>query len=115
MLRSVFAAIAQWLRSHCAAGAQTLRSGCAALRSFITQRCAVGAQPLRSKTRVRNGCVIVITQPLRSHYAQGNLLMLSRLPGHALAGHINPGQYRGSFVSLVFLFMLMFTSIPNGP
>jgi hypothetical protein len=42
---------------------------------FITQRYAVGAQPLRSETRVRNGCVIVITQPLRSHYAQGNLLM----------------------------------------
>jgi hypothetical protein len=74
-LRSGCAAIAQRVRSHCAAGEQTLRSGCAALRSFITQRYAVGAQPLRSETSVRNGCVFFITQSLRSQYAQGNLLM----------------------------------------
>ncbi len=84
-LRSGCAAIAQRVRSHCAAGAQTVRSGCAALRNFITQRYAVGAQPLRSETRVRNGCVIVITQPLRSHYARGNLLMKWIRSEHRLA------------------------------
>ncbi len=68
-MRTGCAAIAQLVRSHCAAGVQTLRSGCAALRSFITQSYAVGAQPLSSETRVRNGCVFFITQSLRSHYA----------------------------------------------
>ncbi len=68
--------IAQRVRSHCAADAQTLRSGCAALRSFITQHYAVCVQPLRSETRVRNGYVFFITQSLRSHYAQSNLLMI---------------------------------------
>ncbi len=67
---------AQWVRSHCAVGAQILRSGCAQLRRGaqpMRSGCAAIAQWLRTITVflrnvmpcVRSHCAVV-AQPLRS-------------------------------------------------
>ena len=57
------AAIAKWLRSHCALGAQPLHSGCAAMAQRVRSHCAAGAQPLRSECaaiaqRVRSPVIV---------------------------------------------------------
>jgi hypothetical protein len=77
-LRSGCAAFAQWVSSHCAVGVQPLLSGCASLRSSvqplcsgcaaITQWCTAIAQRVRTTTGLLRSRCAAIVQWVRSHY-----------------------------------------------